>query len=184
MILLVGINQVIIKKNLIFLASAVTIAITFFVKPILDFVTPILVRLSGGDSIREGLIHRAVQDFKSNILFGRGLGYKGNSDVHNPAEFAICWYHSSPFQVIGSFGLVGVTAFAYQLWKRITHFNITLFIAYAGLFLMSLVNPGEFCPIPYGLMATLLFIICDKNNIAAEISANKNDNEEILNIEI
>ena len=178
------------KKNLIFLASVVTIAITLFSKPIMDFFTPVLLRLSGGDNIREGLIRRAVEDFKSNILFGRGLGYNGNTDVHNPAKFAICWYHSSPFQVIGSFGLVGVAAFSYQLynrmttvWRRVTHFNISLFISYAGLFLMSLVNPGEFCPIPYGLAATLLFIICDKNNIEASSSSEKNS-EEILSIEI
>lgn len=178
------------KKNLIFLASAVTIAITFFMKPLIEFFTPVLLRLSGGDSVREGLIRRAVEDFKSNLLFGRGLGYNGNTDVHSPAEFAICWYHSSPFQVIGSFGLVGIAAFTYQLynrmktvWSRVTHFNITLFISYAGLFLMSLVNPGEFCPIPYGLAATLLFIICDKNNISSQTDSGKNS-EEVLNIEI
>ena len=114
----------------------------------------------------------------------------GNTDVHNPAKFALCWYHSAPFQVIGSFGLLGVAAFSYQLynrmstvWKRVTHFNITLFVSYAGLFLMSLVNPGEFCPMPYGMMATLLFIICDKNNIAAEISSNT-DKEDIVKISL
>ena len=143
--------------------------------PLMRFFEPVLTRLAGGDDIREGLIHRALEDFKSNVLFGRGLGYNGNTDVHNPAKFAICWYHSSPFQVIGSFGLVGVAAFAFQLynrmkviWEKITVFNLTLFVSYAGLFMMSLVNPGEFCPIPYGMVATLLFIICDKNNIAPE----------------
>ncbi len=178
------------KKNLIIIASAVVAALSFFLKPLLEFFAPVLTRLAGGDEVREGLITRAVEDFKSNILFGRGLGYSGNNDVHDPAKFAICWYHSAPFQVIGSFGLAGVFAYLFQffnrmsvIWKRTTHFNITLFISYAGLFLMSLVNPGEFCPMPYGLLATLLFIICDKNNIAAENSGNI-ENEALVDLNI
>ncbi len=178
------------KKNLVIIASAVVVALTLFMKPLIQFFTPVLTRLTGGDEVREGLISRAVEDFKSNILFGRGLGYSGNNDVHNPTKFAICWYHSAPFQVIGSFGLLGVAAYLFQFynrmsvaWKRTTHFNITLFISYAGLFLMSLVNPGEFCPMPYGLLATLLFIVCDKNNIAAENSGNI-EKEDIVDLNI
>ncbi len=162
------------KKTLVMVAAAVVTVIILSIKYFEDFFLPVIFRMESV-SIRAGLMARAVEDFKSNILFGRGLGYMGNTDVHDPAKFALCWYHSAPFQVIGSFGLLGVAAFGYQffnrmkvVWKRTTLFNVTLFISYAGLFLMSLVNPGEFCPIPYGLLATLLFIICDKNNIAAE----------------
>ncbi|MBP9989459.1 MAG: O-antigen ligase family protein [Ruminococcus sp.] len=171
------------KKTLIIIASTVFVALTFFMRPLMKFFEPLLARIANGDDIREGLISRAIKDFNSNIIFGRGLGYNGNTDIHSTPKFAICWYHSAPFQVIGSFGLVGVVCFLYQFfnrmkvtWERITQFNLTLFIAYAGLFLMSLVNPGEFCPVPYGLMATLLFIICDKNNIAA--LSNKEKEEE------
>lgn len=178
------------KRNLIIIAGTVSVALTFFLEPIMKFFTPVLLRLVDGDDIREGLISRAVEDFRSNILFGRGLGYNGNTDVHDPAKFAICWYHSSPFQVIGSFGLFGVAAYTYQLynrmktiWSRITQFNITLFISYAGLFLMSLVNPGEFCPVPYGMLAVLFFIICEKNNIAASERSNTS-NEEIISIKL
>lgn len=177
------------KKTLIMIATVVVIVLTLFTKPLLEFFVPVIMRIESVD-VRAGLMARAIEDFKSNILFGRGLGYMGNTDVHNPAKFALCWYHSAPFQVIGSFGLLGIAAFSYQLynrmstvWKRVTHFNITLFVSYAGLFLMSLVNPGEFCPMPYGMMATLLFIICDKNNIAAEISSNT-DKEDIVKISL
>lgn len=178
------------KRNLIIIASTVTVALTFFLEPIMKFFTPVFLRLVGGDNIREDMIVRAVEDFKSNIIFGRGLGYNGNTDVHDPAKFAIGWYHSYPFQIIGSFGLFGVAAFTYQLanrmkviWSRITQFNLTLFISYAGLFLMSLVNPGEFCPIPYGMLAVLFFIICEKNNIAASERSNMS-NEEIISIKL
>lgn len=172
------------KKTILIIATVVTVALSVFLFSLMEFFEPVLARFAGGDDIREGLIRRAIEDFSSNILFGRGLGYSGNTDVHDPAKFAICWYHSSPFQVIGSFGLVGAAAFLFQLynrmkvvWERVTMFNLTLFISYAGLFMMSLVNPGEFCPIPYGLMATLLFIICDKNNIAPEYINEKKEEE-------
>ena len=178
------------KKTLIFIASAVVVILALFTKPLIEFFVPVILRIESVD-VRSGLMARAIEDFKSNILFGRGLGYMGNTDVHDPATFALCWYHSAPFQVIGSFGLLGVAAFGYQfyirmktVWKRVTHFNITLFIAYAGLFLMSLVNPGEFCPMPYGLMATLFFIICDKNNIAAEAISSNTEKEDIVNIKL
>lgn len=177
------------KKTLIMIASVVVVVLTFFTKPLLDFFVPVIMRIESVD-VRTGLMSRAIEDFKSNILFGRGLGYMGNTDVHDPAKFALCWYHSAPFQVIGSFGLLGIVAFSFQfvvrmktVWKRVTHFNITLFIAYAGLFLMSLVNPGEFCPMPYGMMATLFFIICEKNNIAARSSGNT-DKEDIVKISL
>lgn len=175
------------KKTLVMIASVVVVVLTLFTKPLIEFFVPVILRIESVD-IRAGLMTRAIEDFKSNIFFGRGLGYMGNTDVHDPAKFALCWYHSAPFQVIGSFGIVGIIAFVYQfynrmktVWSRVTHFNITLFISYAGLFLMSLVNPGEFCPMPYGMMATLMFIICDKNNIAAEISDNT-EKEDIVKI--
>lgn len=172
------------KKTLIIIATAVFVVLAFCMKPLMPFFSPLLARIANGDEIREGLISRAIDDFNSNIFFGRGLGYNGNADIHSAPKAAICWYHSSPFQVIGSFGLLGVACFLFQfynrmkvIWERITQFSLTLFIAYAGLFLMSLVNPGEFCPIPYGMMATLFFIICDKNNIAAEESRLQKDEE-------
>ena len=81
----------------------------------------------------------------------------------------MCWYHSSPFQVIGSFGIVGIAAYGYIFVARIVYFarrntltNKFIFIAYIGMQLMSLVNPGLFSPVPYLLMMTLLFVIMDK----------------------
>lgn len=163
------------KNNLIVICS-VAVAALAFSYPIIKFILPMIKRFATETSVRIGLFSRAVEDFRSNLLFGRGLGYMGNTDVHNPAKFALCWYHSAPFQVIGSFGILGILAFSYQLYNRmkvlftrITYFNMTLFVSYAGLFLMSLVNPGEFSPIPYGMIATLFFVLCDKNNQYSKI---------------
>ncbi|MBR3589305.1 MAG: O-antigen ligase family protein [Clostridia bacterium] len=175
------------KKNLIVIGILWAIVLAL-AQPVIRFLLPVIKRFATENSVRLGLFSRAIEDFKSNPLFGRGLGYMGNTDVHDPAKFALCWYHSAPFQVIGSFGIAGILAFSYQLYnrmrvlfERITLFNLTLFVAYAGLFMMSLVNPGEFSPIPYGMIATLFFVLCDKNNKYEALDKNK---EEVLKIKV
>lgn len=118
---------------------------------------------------RLGLWQRAIQDFKSNPITGRGLAYFGNRDLHPSKKFALCWYHSSPFQIIGSFGILGIVAYGYQYYARIKMFaknrknlfNIFLFTSYIGLELMSLVNPGIFSPVPYLIIATIYFVMIE-----------------------
>ena len=114
-------------------------------------------------------MERAVEDFKSNPVFGRGIGYMGNRDIHPSKTFSACWYHSSPFQIIGSFGLVGVAAFGWQfvarckaLADRINVYNVAITIAYVGILMMSLVNPGEFAPLPYELLVMMLFALAEQ----------------------
>ncbi|MGN0573994.1 MAG: O-antigen ligase family protein [Acutalibacteraceae bacterium] len=123
------------------------------------------------NAIRLQLIPRGIEDFKSNPLFGRGLGYMGNNDVHHNAEFTLCWYHCSPIQIIGSFGLLGVAAYGFLIFQRIkvlvknfTFFNIIIFISYIGLEMMSFVNPGIFAPFPYLFLATTYFVIIERCN--------------------
>ncbi|MCL2507912.1 MAG: O-antigen ligase family protein [Oscillospiraceae bacterium] len=121
------------------------------------------------NEIRLGLLTRAIGDFQSNPVFGRGLAYFGNRDIHESAKFALCWYHSSPFQIIGSFGIVGAVCFLFQLVVRLavfatrkSFFTATLFLSWAGVEMMSLVNPGIFCPLPYLFMVTMLFVAMEK----------------------
>jgi len=114
---------------------------------------------------------RAIKDFLANPVFGKGLGYTGNVDLYSPVKGAANWYHMMPFQIIGSLGLVGVAAYGYQFFGRIrlifkkpSPSSLTLGLSYAGILLMSMVNPGEFCPIPYELLAVLLFIFLELPN--------------------
>lgn len=130
------------------------------------------------NSIRLGLIPRGIEDFLSNPLFGRGLGYMGNRDIHQSAEFNLCWYHCSPIQVIGSFGLAGVAAYGFLIFtririliKNITFFNIMTFTSYIGIEMMSLVNPGVFAPFPYLFLVTAFFVIIEKCNSENDKSA-------------
>ena len=111
---------------------------------------------------------RAFEDFARNPVFGMGIGYQGNSDIYNPVKGAANWYHMMPFQIIGGFGLVGVAAYGYQFFGRIklifrkpTPKRLALGLSYSGVLLMSMVNPGEFCPVPYQFLAVLLFILLE-----------------------
>lgn len=119
---------------------------------------------------RFGLLSRAFSDFRSNPLFGVGLGYRGNSDLYNPVKGAMNWYHMWGPQILGSMGILGVLCYGYQLFGRIKLAfsrrgpqEVTLSLCYLGLFLMSQVNPGEFCPFPYAITATLIFVLIEPN---------------------
>ncbi len=112
---------------------------------------------------------RGISDFLKHPIFGTGLGYMGNRDVHASKKFALCWYHCAPIQVCASFGIIGIITFAYQfikriilIWRRATLFNMTIFLSYISLEMMSLVNPGVFCPMPYLLYVTLFMVIVEK----------------------
>ncbi len=121
------------------------------------------------NKIRIGLFGRAVEDFKANPITGSGLANWNNRDLHESKRFALCWYHSSPFQVIGSFGVIGIICYLSRLairtkiiFSRFNFFTAVMACSFLGVLMMSLVNPGEFCPIPYELTITLIFIILEK----------------------
>ena len=112
---------------------------------------------------------RGVEDFFNRPIFGTGLGYMGNRDIFKNKAGALCWYHCEPIQIAASFGVVGIAAFVYQfikrmslIWKKATLFNMTIFLSYFSLEMMSLVNPGILCPMPYLLLIILYLIIVEK----------------------
>ena len=137
-----------------------------------DFVKSIVgsIKVSKNEA-RVLLYQRAIGDFFKNPVFGVGLAYSGNDDIWNPTKFAICWINCSVFQVIGSFGIVGIIAYLYQVLVRVrclitvrSNFNLAIFVSYIGITMMGLVNPAEFCPIPYLAVVTLMFVITEKCN--------------------
>ncbi len=124
-----------------------------------------------GESTEVRVAHYAqgIRDFLEHPVLGTGLGYMGNRDIHASKKFALCWYHCAPIQVAASFGVVGIVAFTYQfikrhmlIWKKATLFNMTIFLSYVSLEMMSLVNPGIFCPFPYLLYVTLFMVLVEK----------------------
>ncbi len=126
-----------------------------------------------GESTEVRIAHYAqgIRDFLEHPVLGTGLGYMGNRDIHASKKFALCWYHCAPIQVAASFGVVGIVAYTYQfikrnmlIWKKATLFNMTIFLSYVSLEMMSLVNPGVFCPVPYLLFVTLFMVIVEKSD--------------------
>lgn len=164
------------KKHRPFIGAifGVCLVVAFLLRYVLfDMVSYTIMRLlnPSENEIRLQLIGRGIEDFKANPIFGRGIGYMGNNDVHHNAEFTLCWYHCSPIQIIGSFGLVGVAAYVFLFVERIrtlvknfTFFNLMVFASYMGLELMSIVNPGIFAPFPYLFLVTIYFVIIERCN--------------------
>ncbi len=120
------------------------------------------------DEPRFLLLVQSFKDFLSAPLFGVGIGYRGNADIYNPKFGGMNWYHMMIPQIVGSMGACGILAYGYQIFGRFklwikTRNALTscLFLSYIGLLLMSQVNPGEFCPIPYGFLAVIIFIFLE-----------------------
>ncbi len=150
-------------------APQITSFFTFTIKRIFNALNGVLL----GEKTETRVAHyaRGIEDFLNHPIFGTGLGYMGNRDIFKNKPGALCWYHCEPIQIAASFGIVGILAFGYQfikrnllLWKRQTLFNLTIFLSYISLEMMSLVNPGIFCPIPYLMLITLFLVIVEKKN--------------------
>ena len=114
--------------------------------------------------VRFALLTRGFEDFRQNPLFGSGLGYRGNVDLFQGKQGTINWYHIFISQVVGGLGICGVLAWCYQLYTRFClalrarySYEFGFALCYLGLFLMSMVNPGEFCPVPYAFLAVCFF---------------------------
>ncbi len=161
-------------RRLVFYAlfTAVCAAIAIlFAEPLVEFVS---VRIDdgivSGSEVRFNMLVRAIDDFKRNVIFGSGLGNTANLDVYSPKKGALAWYHLYIAQVVGSFGTVGILAYGYSIVTRFSLFltksnvwKMTLGLSYLGVFMMSMVNPGEFSPIPYEMMTVLLFIYLENS---------------------
>lgn len=122
------------------------------------------------NNFRVALFRRSLGDFSQHPIFGAGLTHRGNTDIYNPKQGAMTWYHMMLPQIWGSMGILGIVAYAFNFYirgrlilkNRRDIYSMTLALSYLGLFLMSQVNPGEFCPVPYALLAVLIFIFMER----------------------
>lgn len=119
---------------------------------------------------RVNLFRHAVKCFVEHPFLGVGLCYDPDLYYH-PVGAAMYWYHSTPFQVIASMGTVGIIAYTYQFISRVRllkrkkdAFFKCLMLSFIGFELLALVNPGDFCPLPYVVTLTLLFVIAEKDS--------------------
>lgn len=127
-------------------------------------------RLLGEDTIegsdRYVMFIQGMHRFAKSPLVGSGI--LDDSIVYGQYRKSgtMPWYHMFIPQVIGGMGLIGVLAYGYQTWlraslalRKASRWSLVLGISYLGIFLMSQVNPGEFCPVPFQTLAVLLTLM-------------------------
>lgn len=132
---------------------------------------------------RVKLIARSFEDFMTSPIFGKGLGYRGNYDIFKGHPATIGWYHMLIPQVAASMGLVGIFCYAKQIGDRFKMiftkpdaYVWTLGLSYIGILLMTQVNPGEFCPMPYAFVTMTNFVIMERYNEKRGIGYEKGRN--------
>ena len=118
----------------------------------------------GSNVIRLQLIARGVEDFLRYPLFGIGLNNPANADLYPVVDGSMVFYHSLPIQVMASMGMLGVVAYGVLFHDRLTLLRDSksswadmLGLCYIGMLLVSMVNPGEFCPFPNAVLMTIAF---------------------------
>lgn len=121
-------------------------------------------QLQDSNSDRLQFLARAVDDFLRHPLFGVGLGSQRNADVFAGVDGSMVFYHNSIAQIMGSMGLVGILAYGRLFYDRVrllragqTPFTQALALSYLGMLLISLCNPGSFCPFPNAALLVMLF---------------------------
>ncbi|MEG1646256.1 MAG: O-antigen ligase family protein [Clostridia bacterium] len=126
------------------------------------------IKINEGEA-RAMMILVAIRNFLDNPVFGAGIGFVG--DYYQPVQHAMYWYHSTPFQIIGSMGLIGICAYTYQFFARLKIFsfrkrktNLFMFLSFFAFEAMALVNPGDFTPFPSMLFLTLIITLCERCN--------------------
>lgn len=107
---------------------------------------------------------RAVLDFLNYPIAGIGLGNTKNSSIFIGVNGSMVWYHNYFAQILGSMGLIGAVAYGWLLRDRfvlskqlLSKGESMLVMAYIGMFMVSMTNPGEFCPYPNEFLMVLLF---------------------------
>ncbi|MBO4284133.1 MAG: O-antigen ligase family protein [Clostridia bacterium] len=119
---------------------------------------------------RAEAIRISIEQFREHPIFGVGLRNHALDEIYQPKKGALCWFHMYFPQIFASMGLVGFAGYLLQIILRSTlifrrkkgPIRSTLGLSYIGLFLMSQLNPGEFCPFPYALMGVAIFVMLEQ----------------------
>lgn len=125
------------------------------------------------DETRVTYIRLGVANFLSNPLFGIGIGNVKDIEVFKAiVPGSIVFYHNMVIQVISSMGLLGIVSYCWHfiaraglIWKnRINEHFAAFGLSYLGILMMSLTNPGIFCPFPEAGLLVLIFALLEKES--------------------
>ena len=131
-------------------------------------------RMVGGeliraDEVRWKILARGIDDFLHHPMFGMGLGNRVNSDLFRGVKGSMFFYHNLLVQIMGSMGLLGLVAYARLIKDRIslllrrrTPFTVAFAMCYLGMVMVSMTNPGEFCPLPNAGLMVMLFAVVEE----------------------
>ena len=125
--------------------------------------------LISGSEERWALLAQSVVDFLDHPAFGVGLGNTTNFYLGTGVPGSMFFYHNMPAQIAGSMGVLGVAAYGRLisdrvalLWRgRKDPFVAMLAMSYLGMLMVSMTNPGEFCPFPNAAMMVMLFAMTE-----------------------
>ena len=156
------------KRNahIAILSSCFVVGLSLFIV-FFDELKPFLIKL---DYYRGNMVIIAAKNFKTYPFFGTGMGYRGLRTVYQNKEGMFGCYHCLPVQVVGSLGLFGVAAYLYMFRERLSslkksrdgEFAAAVLFSYLGLLWISMVEPGIFCPVVYGLQIAIYFIAAER----------------------
>lgn len=164
-----------VRRCALIVALLLLALVVLFHAPIAQFLEDNLRLTFDEDSLKSEVRYRyflrAVEDFRSAPLFGKGLGYTGNADIYVPfmTSWQIYWYHSLLPQIIGSLGLFGLACYGYQFYVRLrtlyrmkkSIYTTAIAASYVGLLLYSQIDPGIFAPFPVAALAVLLLVLAE-----------------------
>ncbi len=113
---------------------------------------------------RLALFESALNAFLKNPIFGGGIGDRSDGT----AFMSLRWTHNYILQIVGSMGIVGLVAFGYQfvvrvriIFAKMDPFRMAVALSYLGIFSISMLQPGEFCPMPYEMLVVCLFVFLE-----------------------
>ena len=156
------------RKLYLIIAAVLAIPVIFAaIKWVPDFYARRLVngKFINSDETRVKFITQGIQDFRNHPIFGIGVASQLNLHIFKGIiPGSLVFYHNFIVQIFASMGLMGVLAYAWNgferiklLWKMRKTRLIVYGFSYVAILLMSLTNPGIFCPFPEASLMTLLF---------------------------
>ena len=128
------------------------------------------------DDSRYTFFIQGLLDFVKNPLFGCGLGSMHNAPIFLGVEGSIVWYHNLIAQILGSMGLVGVVGYGWLfydrvrlLWRKRSRTTMAFALSYFAMLLISMTNPGMFCPMPNALLMVAMFVVVERQPDTAAV---------------
>ena len=171
---------------LVDLLAVVVVAVVVISRNFESLYEKLQMLIANGSSGRDNLYAEAWRNFLSHPLNGVGIGHL-NPEVYPLKEMAMFWYHSTIFQVIGSMGIIGLVTWLFMTIVRLgiivkkNAFNMFMLFAFLGFEGYSMVNTGDFSPLPFVTMLTFMFVLCAKHNAANDLpSLFKRKNKKVL----